>query len=62
MIRLIRRIVAKVLINNMTPFTFPLTAEVAKRWNHLQSVKLTEGKIKIDWRIIWQGRKLKKQK
>jgi len=57
MIRIIRKHLAKWLMKRMQPIQVPITKETADRWNHLQGVKLTEGNIKINWKIVWQGRK-----
>ena len=55
MIRIIRKHIAKWLLSKPVPI--PITKEIARRWNHLQGVYLTDGKLKINWKIVWQGRK-----
>ena len=35
----------------------PITKEIARRFNHLQGVYMTNGKIKINWKTVWEGRK-----
>jgi len=52
----IRYQVALTLQQNMMPLDH-IDEFIRKRWNHLEGVKLTRGRIKIDWRIVWQGRK-----
>ena len=51
MIRLIRYGIARMLINCMT--NQQMSEKTAKRWNHLQAVILTRGKIYFDYYILF---------
>ena len=43
---------AEFLREQMMPIKQPITKETADKWNHLQGVILTGGKIKLKWKKI----------